>query len=428
LITSDFSHFAYFPARRRSFKQRLCGASVSPVWLFSTLQMTPKKARAAPTRSKKTPVPKARRRYTEGNPAPCSAEKRGASAKIVVTPKALSSPAPSPESSTPINKKQVACRKWFDQAYSTGLRGIRREFLEKVKKFTPDLSITAFNEEANASKNRYDDVYLLDKSRVKIRISPENDDYIHASKVEVHPSLSYICTQGPLLNTITQFWLMCIQEESKVILQLCLNVEDEKEKCCDYMPKEIEEWATYGPVQVKITSTGAAQAMKKVTKTMVQCKFDGKETTITHLLYFGWPDHSVPESVPTCREVRTLVHKICEKKPVILHCSAGIGRTGTFVAIDMVCQKLLIEHNGDFSMIELIHDLRKRRMNAVQNDQQYSFIYRAVIEILIAEDALPRSAEVNQFIQSYEDLVMRKKKNKRPTKVTSNRTLDHGAE
>jgi len=203
---------------------------------------------------------------------------------------------------------------------------------------------------------------------------------------------------------------MCIQEETKVILQLCLNVEDEKEKCCEYLPKEIGESISYGPVQVKIISTCAVPATKKVTKMMVQCKFDGKETTITHLLYFGWPDHSVPESVPTFREVRTLVHKICEKKPIVLHCSAGIGRTGTFAAIDMVCHKLLIEHDGDFSMVELMHDLRKQRMQAIQNDQQYSFIFRAVIEILIAEDALPKSSDVNQFIQGYEDLVMRKKK------------------
>jgi len=391
--------------------------------------MPEKKTRVTPTRRNEKTGVGARRKYTEGNLAQCSVDKRGSldttapktaapnqSKFVHQSSKAKASD--SSEHSKPANKKQLACRKWFNQVKSMGLREIRREFIESIKPFTPDLPTSAFNDEANANKNRYDDVLLLDKSRIKIKINPDDDDYIHASKVEVHSSLSYICTQGPLLNTIPQFWLMCIQEEAKVILQLCMNVEDDKEKCNDYMPKEIGEWATYGPVQVKVIKSGALPAAKKVTKSVVKCKFDDKEITIHHVLYYGWPDHGVPESVPTCREVRTLVQKLCEKKPIVLHCSAGIGRTGTFAAIEMVCNKLLNEHDGDFKMIDLMQELRRQRAQAVQNDQQYSFIYRAVIEILIAEEGLTKSPEVAQFIQSYEEMVMRKKKQLRTSRAS----------
>jgi protein tyrosine phosphatase len=85
--------------------------------------------------------------------------------------------------------------------------------------------------------------------------------------------------------------------------------------------------------------------------------------------------------VPTCREVRTLVHKLSDRKPIVMHCSAGIGdlnclsskealgRTGSFVAIEMVCHKLLNQHEGDFDMVELMQNLRDQRTQAVQNDQ-----------------------------------------------------------
>jgi protein tyrosine phosphatase len=95
------------------------------------------------------------------------------------------------------------------------------------------------------------DVYLLDKTRVKVTINPDSDDYIHASFVEVSSELTYICAQGPLENTITQFWLMCVQEDVKVILQLCKFVEDGKEKCCNYLPSD-SDTASFGCVEVKV--------------------------------------------------------------------------------------------------------------------------------------------------------------------------------
>jgi len=132
--------------------------------------------------------------------------------------------------------KKRACQAWFTKANSIGLNGIRQEFNENIRMFIPNLFIIAFKDVVNVSKNRYFNVPLLDKSRVKIRINPENDDYIHASKIEIRPDLTYISSQGPLLNTIPQFWLMCIQEEVKVILQLCPNFEDGKDKSSEYLP------------------------------------------------------------------------------------------------------------------------------------------------------------------------------------------------
>lgn len=130
-----------------------------------------------------------------------------------------------------MNEKQRTCRKWFERVNKLGLREIRREFIEKIKKNNPDMSTEACKEEENRAKNRYEDVLLIDKTRVKIKINPEKgklsvliqnwlpflDDYIHASYVDVHPGLTYICAQGPLAETTQQFWLMCFQEDVRVI-------------------------------------------------------------------------------------------------------------------------------------------------------------------------------------------------------------------
>lgn len=166
---------------------------------------------------------------------------------------------------------QNACRLWFESISKLGLRGIRKEFLHRIKPYRIDTTkdvdlISAFCDPTNTEKNRYDgkdlnflafmlsflDIYLLDRTRVKIKINPEDDDYIHASFVEVRPDLTYICSQGPLENTIHQFWLMCIQEDVKVILQSCKNIEDEKEKCCNYIPIGSEA-VKYGCVEVKVS-------------------------------------------------------------------------------------------------------------------------------------------------------------------------------
>lgn len=150
----------------------------------------------------------------------------------------------------------------------------------------------------------------------------------------VRDGLVYICAQGPLDNTVSQFWFMCIEQEVKVILQLCKNKEGGNEKCADYMPPGNDKSATYGPVEVVVTERKKdVQGMRKVNRTKLNIKFGGKDYKITHLLYYGWPDHGVPESAAVCREVRKLVHSTHDKKPIVVHCSAGIGKLSTCIIL-----------------------------------------------------------------------------------------------
>ncbi|CAG9532737.1 unnamed protein product, partial [Cercopithifilaria johnstoni] len=256
----------------------------------------------------------------------------------------------------------------------------------------------------------YDDIKLEDKTRVKLKkTSNSNDDYIHASYVTVSNDLTYICAQGPLPNTVQDFWIMAIQEETNVILQLCQNKEDEHEQCSEYLPNESTGWKEYGAVRVRITEpTSGIVTLRKVTRTKIEASYSNKTQEVTHIAYTGWPDHSVPDSPVTCCEIYTLLHKYYGKKPIIVHCSAGVGRTGTFVAVEMIMEKL--RRNETCIVVDVTRKLREQRLHAVQNDLQYLFIYRLVIELLVEEGLLSRDQQVIDFLKEYDSLIARKKR------------------
>uniref|UniRef100_A0A0R3RV89 Protein-tyrosine phosphatase n=1 Tax=Elaeophora elaphi TaxID=1147741 RepID=A0A0R3RV89_9BILA len=258
---------------------------------------------------------------------------------------------------------------WMQNAVQLGIRGIRKDFVNKVRNYTPENATTeAWNLDRNTDKNRYEDIKLEDKTRVRLKKTSSNeDDYIHASYVTVSNDLIYICAQGPLPNTVQDFWIMAIQEETNVILQLCQNKENDREQCSEYLPNESTGWKEYGAVRVRITEpTSGIVTLRKVTRTKIEASYSDKTHEVMHIAYAGWPDHSVPDSPATCREIYTLLHKHYGKKPIIVHCSAGIGRTGTFVAVEMVMEKL--RKNETCTVVDVMRKLREQRLHAVQND------------------------------------------------------------
>uniref|UniRef100_A0A0M3HW88 Protein-tyrosine phosphatase n=1 Tax=Ascaris lumbricoides TaxID=6252 RepID=A0A0M3HW88_ASCLU len=297
---------------------------------------------------------------------------------------------------------------WMDEVAALGIRGIRKEFVNDLKCYVPSGPQSAWECEKNYDKNRFEDIRLLDSTRVILRNTPDNEDYIHASYVKIDEDFMFICAQGPLKNTAQHFLIMIVQEGSKVVLQLCQAMEDGKEQCAEYIPLDGTECKDYGAVRVRVLEKPKhVLSLKKVVRTKLQITYAGVSHETEHILYSGWPDHGVPESVSVCKEVRNLVHKYAEKKPIVVHCSAGIGRTGAYVAVEMALYRL--KRKEVVVMSELLKDLREQRMGAIQNDQQYLFVFRMVIEVLIAEDALVKDQRVIDFIKEYDDLIKRKR-------------------
>lgn len=307
-----------------------------------------------------------------------------------------------------VEQKKTPYEIWADQAVDMGVRNIRREFVSIIRTYTPAGTISAWEADKNYDKNRFEDVKLLDKTRVVLKNTPSGDDYYHASYVQISEGVHFICAQGPLTNTIEDFWCMVIQESTKVIIQLCQWVEEGKTQCSEYFPKNDSEWKDYGAIQVKvIENTTPMPQLRKVYRTKIRAVYKDKKHEVLHFLYGGWPDHFVADSTPICREVRTLALKFADKKPVIVHCSAGIGRTGTFAAISMAIDRL--KRTETLSIPDIVKELRDQRMHSVQNDQQYLFIYRMVIEVLLAEDLLIKSPDIISLIKDYDEVVARKR-------------------
>ncbi|KAL3994699.1 Protein-tyrosine phosphatase family protein [Acanthocheilonema viteae] len=305
-------------------------------------------------------------------------------------------------------RKKTPYELWADQIIDMGIRNIRREFINTVRTYNPSGTTNAWEDDKNYEKNRYEDIKLLDKTRVVLRDTPNDDDYYHASYVQIGENIKFICAQGPLPNTIGDFWCMVIQEDSKVIIQLCQWTEEGKTQCTEYFPSSDQESKDYGAIHIKIVEkTIPVIQLRKVYQTKIQAIYKDKKHEVLHLLYGGWPDHFVPDSISVCREVRALALKFSEKKPITVHCSAGIGRTGTFAAIFMAIDRL--KHAENVLIPNIVKELRDQRMHAVQNDQQYLFIYRMVIDILLAEDLLIKTPDIISLIKEYDDLIARKR-------------------
>uniref|UniRef100_A0A915MSR9 Tyrosine-protein phosphatase domain-containing protein n=1 Tax=Meloidogyne javanica TaxID=6303 RepID=A0A915MSR9_MELJA len=151
-------------------------------------------------------------------------------------------------------------------------------------------------------------------------------DYVHASKVK-GSEFPMICAQGPIDESIANFWTMVVEQNCGVIVQLCQNQEEGREKCADYIPAEP---TLYGNATVSVKeSTHATVANPSVHRTVLEASLQsGRSVEVVHFLYDGWPDRDVPLSPAAFRQLRGTVQKlaVARKCSVLIHCSAGIGQ------------------------------------------------------------------------------------------------------
>lgn len=192
----------------------------------------------------------------------------------------------------------------------------------------------------NKALNRYRDVNPFDHSRIVLQRG--SSDYINANLIKVEKAnRQYILTQGPLLNTIAHFWLMVWEQKTKAVLMLNKLVEKKQEKCCQYWPAKIGPDYTMKLEDVGLTLEYIEHQDHSYYMTRIlrlTDKVTGDSRDILQFHYTTWPDFGVPNS-PTAfleflRKVR--VAGVLENSvgPAIVHCSAGIGRSGTFCLVD----------------------------------------------------------------------------------------------
>ncbi|XP_055227336.1 receptor-type tyrosine-protein phosphatase S isoform X12 [Gorilla gorilla gorilla] len=236
------------------------------------------------------------------------------------------------------------------------------------------------NLEVNKPKNRYANVIAYDHSRVILQPIEGivGSDYINANYVDGYRRQNaYIATQGPLPETFGDFWRMVWEQRSATIVMMTRLEEKSRIKCDQYWPNRGTE--TYGFIQVTLLDT-IELATFCVRTFSLHKNGSSEKREVRQFQFTAWPDHGVPEyPTPFLAFLRRV--KTCnppDAGPVVVHCSAGVGRTGCFIVIDAMLERIKPEKTVDvYGHVTL---MRSQRNYMVQTEDQYSFIHEALLE------------------------------------------------
>ncbi|KAM9800539.1 receptor-type tyrosine-protein phosphatase T isoform 8-T9 [Syngnathus typhle] len=244
----------------------------------------------------------------------------------------------------------------------------------------------------NRIKNRYGNIIAYPSDdHTRVRLQPLDgeplSDYINANFIDgYHRPRHYIATQGPMQETVRDFWRMVWQENSASIVMVTNLVEVGRVKCVRYWPDETE---VYGDVKVTLVETDPLAEYIVRTFTM-QKKGHHELRELRQFHFTSWPDHGVPcyatGMLGFIRQVKFLNPP--DAGPIVAHCSAGAGRTGCFVAVDIMLD--MAENEGVVDVFNCIRELRSQRVNMVQTEEQYVFVHDAILEAcLCGNTAIP---------------------------------------
>uniref|UniRef100_A0A803Y982 Tyrosine-protein phosphatase non-receptor type n=1 Tax=Meleagris gallopavo TaxID=9103 RepID=A0A803Y982_MELGA len=270
------------------------------------------------------------------------------------------------------------------------------EYEQIPKKKADGIFTTAVLPE-NTERNRIREVVPYEENRVELVPTKENSTgYINASHIKVTvggEEWHYIATQGPLPHTCHDFWQMVWEQGVNVIAMVTAEEEGGRSKSHRYWPKlgSKHSSATYGKFKVT-TKFRTDSGCYATTGLKVKHLLSGDEKTVWHLQYTDWPDHGCPDEVQgflsyleEIQSVRRHTNSVLDSSnncnpPIVVHCSAGVGRTGVVILTELMIGCL--EHNEKVDVPVMLRHLREQRMFMIQTIAQYKFVYQVLIQFL----------------------------------------------
>ncbi|XP_067664386.1 uncharacterized protein [Haliotis asinina] len=250
----------------------------------------------------------------------------------------------------------------------------------------------------NRRKNRYGNILPYDHSRVKLVCGDcqGGKDYINASYINGYGKpCFFIASQGPLQDTIPEFWNMVLQTRAPTIVMLTNLHENGKVMCNQYWP-DLECVHQYGDLQVQ-TVTEMVLADYTIRAFSISQKGRNEVRSLVHYHYTAWPDYSQPVDTKSFLNFHTEVKRTCGAGPLVVHCSTGVGRAGTFIALDYLLDQATAE--GVVDVFECVKRLRYQRMNMIHHQGEYELLHNLLVLALHSSGPLTEDNPVCQDVK-----------------------------
>ncbi|XP_071112546.1 tyrosine-protein phosphatase 10D-like [Haliotis cracherodii] len=283
------------------------------------------------------------------------------------------------------------------------------EEFEDIGTLSPKHACAASGTDGNRLRNRYVNILPFDHTRVKLRSLADDDeddtDYINANYIPGYNSpREFIATQGPMTGTVADFWRMIWEQDVNIIIMLSDLMEKGKPKVDRYWPLIINEPVQHGEIIVELINNSP---LNKYDIKIFQITKGDESRKVRHYFLPGWQDFGAnltPDDVISfVRDVRMTV-KPTDKGPICVHCSAGVGRTGTYISLD-VFKQAIDEENFDkeLDVFDFVMKMRENRSYMVQTEKQYIFIHDTINEMIIGKkkEIAERENQIYQNSDNY---------------------------
>ncbi|XP_048463873.1 phosphatidylinositol phosphatase PTPRQ [Rhincodon typus] len=257
-----------------------------------------------------------------------------------------------------------------------------QEEFSELPKLDQELTSSDADLPWNRTKNRFANIKPYNNNRVKLMLEAgvPGSDFINASYVAGYlcPN-EFIATQGPLPGTVADFWRMIWETRTQSIVMLTHCFEKGRIRCHQYWPEDNKPVTVFGDIVI----TKLAEDIQ-ADWTIRELKIEkyGDYMMVTHFNFTSWPEHGVPETcIPLIHFVKLVrANRANDNTPIVVHCSAGVGRTGVFIALDHLIQH--VNHHDFVDIFGFVAELRSERMCMVQNLAQYMFLHQCALELL----------------------------------------------